>query len=218
MSMTFLTFALECYFAAVLGIAGLAKLDDPMPFAATLRRMSLLPAWSIGTISRRLPWCEILLAAALVIGVAPALVAALVVLFCAGFLAAQALLMLTKRDGACGCYGAASAYRVEGASVATAVLLLFLAACHLWLVITAAAIAWHWRLPAGVLYAVAGSRLGWRTWRRRQSARCFQRPARIHYRAWRRSRSGSLPISGAARWEQGAATDDAGGSARRNPA
>ncbi len=217
--MRFLTFALDCYFAAVLGVAGLAKLDDPAPFAATLRRSRLLPAWSIGTISRRLPWCEILLAAALVIGVMPMLVAALVVLLCMGFLVGQALLLLTTSEGACGCYGAASAHRIEGASVATATLLLSLSALHLWLVIEAAAvIAWQWRLAAGVLYAVAASRLGWRTWQRRRSARCSQRPARMHSRAWRRSRGGSHPISGAARWEQGTAKENAGESARRNPA
>jgi hypothetical protein len=218
MSMRFLTFAFDCYFAAVLGIAGIAKLDDPAPFAATLRRSRLLPAWSIGTIGSLLPWCEIFLAAALVIGVAPVLVAALIVLLFAGFLASQSLLLLTASEGSCDCYGAASAHRVEGASVATTAMLFVLAALHLWLVIEAAAIAWDWHLAAGVLYAVAGSRLGWRTWQRRQSARCLQRPARIHSRAWTRSHSGSHPISGAARWKQGAVPEDAGERVRRNPA
>lgn len=212
--MQFLTLALDCYFAALLGIAGLAKMDDPAPFATTLRRQRLLPAWSVSVMRRLLPWCEILLAAVLVIGVAPVLVAALVFLLFAGFLAAQALLLLTKSDGGCGCYGAASAHRVEAASVATASLLLFLAALHLWLVIEATAIAWHWRLAAGILGVMAGSWLGWRTWQRQRSARCLQRPARMPLHAWIRSRRGSHPISSEERWEQGVAPEHAGAEKR----
>ena len=215
--MPFLTFALDCYFAAVLGIAGLAKMDDPAPFAATLRRPRLLPAWGIGAIGRLLPWCEILLAATLLIGVAPVLVASLILLLCAAFLVGQALLLLTKSADACGCYGVASAHRVAGTSVATALLLLILAAIHLWLVTEAAMVAWQWRLAAGMLGAVAGSRLGWRTWQRRRSARCRQRPTRMHPREWIRSRIGGHPTSGEALWGQGAAPEHAGERVQRNP-
>jgi uncharacterized membrane protein YphA (DoxX/SURF4 family) len=215
--MPFLTFALDCYFAAMLGIAGLAKLDNPAPLAATLRRQRLLPAWSVGGIRRFLPWCEILLAATLVIGVAPVPVAALVLLLCAGFLAAQALLLWTKSDGTCGCYGAASAHPVEGVSVAIASLLLFLAGIHLWLAIEAAAIAGQWRLAAEVLCAVAGSWLGWRTWQRRRAARCPLRPALLHPQAWIRSRSGVHPTGNEALRGQRAEPEHAGEYARGNP-
>ncbi len=217
-TMQFLTFALECYFAAVLGIAGLAKLDDPAPFAATLRRPRRLPAWSTGAMRCLLPWCEILLAAGLLIGVAPVLVAALVLLLCTGFLAAQALLLLTKSTDACGCYGIASAHRVEGTSVAAATLLLCLAALHLWLVIAAAAISWQWRLAVGMLGAMAASRLGWRTWQRRRSARYLLRPTRRHLQAWIRSRIGSHPTGGEVLWEHGAVPEHAGERAQRNRA
>lgn len=211
--MQFLILALDCYFAAVLGIAGLAKLDDPAPFAATLRRQRLLPAWSVGATRRLLPWCEILLAAALVTGIASVLVAALVLLLFAGFLAGQALLVLTKSEDACGCYGAASAHRVEAASVATAVLLLALAALHLWLVTEAPAIAWQWRLAAGMLGAMAGSWLGWRTWRR-QSARCLPHPAQLSLHARIRSGRCSHPLSGEERWGKERPPEHAGAAER----
>lgn len=43
--------ALDCYFAAVLGVSGLAKIDNPALFAVTLRRQRLLPRWSITSVS-----------------------------------------------------------------------------------------------------------------------------------------------------------------------
>lgn len=193
--MQFLTLALDCYFAAVLGTAGLAKMDDPAPFAATLRRQHLLPTWSVGTIGRLLPSLEIAMAGALLSSIAAIPVATFTVLIFAGFLVVQILLLATRHGSDCGCYGPASSHRIEGASIATASLLLMLAGIHLWLVIETTAIAWHWRLAIGVLGAVAGSRLGWRTWQRRRSARCLQRPARMPLQVWIRSRGGGHPIS-----------------------
>jgi len=209
--MQFLTLALDCYFAAVLGIAGLAKMDDPAPFAATLRRQRLLPAWSVGTIRCLFPWFEIALAAALLSGITAIRVATFTVLIFAGFLIVQILLLATRQGGDCGCYGAASTHRVEAASVATASLLLFLAALHLWLVIVAPTIAWQSRLTAVVLCVVAGSLLGWRTWQRR-SARCLQLPAQIRPRRDRR------PTGGEALREQTAASEHAEERVQRNPA
>ncbi len=78
--MQFLTLALDCYLAAVLGIAGFAKLDAPAPFAATLRQQHLLPSWSVGTIGRLFPWLEITLAGALLSGIAAIRVATFTIL------------------------------------------------------------------------------------------------------------------------------------------
>lgn len=169
--MRFLTFALDCYFAAVLGIAGLAKLDDPAPFAALLRRQRLLPVWSVDTISRLIPLLEIAVAGALLSGIAAVVIATLTLLVFAGFLVIQMLLLATKRGGDCGCYGTASPHRVEGASVGTGALLACLAGVHLWLVDRATAVGWPCRLVAGVCFAGMMGWLGWHI-RQRRVASC----------------------------------------------
>lgn len=172
--MQFLTLALDCYFAAVLGIAGLAKLDDPAPFAATLRQQHLLPSWSVGTISRLFPWLEITLAGALLSGIAAIRVATFTILIFAGFLVVQ-ILLATKHGSDCGCYGAASPHRIEGASIGTAALLSGLAGTHLWLVAWAPAVDRPWRLIAGSCFAGIVGWLGWRIQRRRVASRRWQR-------------------------------------------
>ncbi len=169
--MQFLILALDCYFAAVLGIAGLAKMDDPAPFAALLRRQRLLPAWSVGTISRLVPWLEIAIAGALLSGIATIVVAAFTLLVYASFLVIQILLLATKHGGDCGCYGAASPHRVERASVGTAALLACLASVHLWLVDRATAVGWPCRLVAGICFAGIMGWLGWHI-RQRRVASC----------------------------------------------
>lgn len=173
--MQFLTLTLDCYFAAMLGIAGLAKMDDPAPFAALLRRQRLLPAWSVGTISRLFPWLEIAIAGALLSGIAAIVVAALTLLVFAGFLLVQMFLLATKHGGDCGCYGAASPHRVERAGVGTAALLACLAVVHLWLVNRATAVGWPCRLVAGVCFAGIMVWLGWHI-RQRRVASCRSQP------------------------------------------
>lgn len=169
--MQFLTLTLDCYFAAMLGVAGLAKLDDPAPFAATLQRQRLLPAWSVGPISRLLPLLEIAIAGALLSGIAAIVVAALTLLVFAGFLVVQMLLLATEHGGDCGCYGAASPHHVERASVSTAALLACLAGVHLWLVDRATAVGWPCRLVAGICFAGMMGWLGWHI-RQRRVASC----------------------------------------------
>ncbi len=63
-----LQFVLLLYFAAVLDVSGLAKIEDPQQFAAIMRRHRLLPAWSIGMVARVFPWAEVLLASMLLTG------------------------------------------------------------------------------------------------------------------------------------------------------
>ncbi len=46
------TLLLELYFAAMLGVCGLAKIENPTYFASTLRRHGILPQWSITGVSR----------------------------------------------------------------------------------------------------------------------------------------------------------------------
>lgn len=63
-----LAFGLTCYFAVVLGVAGLAKLDQPDVFANSLRQYRLLPYWSLNPISRVVPWVELAASVALITG------------------------------------------------------------------------------------------------------------------------------------------------------
>lgn len=160
-------YALALYFAAVLGVAGLAKLERPALFALLLRRQGLLPAWCIGAVSRILPWCELALAAALVAGVAPMPVAAVTLALFVTFLAAQALLALLQRGAPCGCYSAAAIENTVPASVATAMLLVGLAAAYLWSVGHVPAIDWHWRTVGVVLFTGCTGWIGGRIRQRR---------------------------------------------------
>ncbi len=124
MSIFFL--ALTFYFAAVLGVSGLGKLEQPKEFGFVLRQYRLFPSWSIGGVSHLFPWAEMMIAAALITGIARMLVAFVVLALFVSFFIMRALLM--KRAGSeCGCYGAAYKEQIDGASLSTATLFVGLA-------------------------------------------------------------------------------------------
>ncbi len=150
-----LSFALDLYFATVLGVSGLAKIDDPVHFALTLRQQRLLPEWSITGISYSLPWAEFLLAAALVLGVAPLLTGTLVLALFGVFLAVEVIVLSTGRTTSCGCFGRTHNRPVDAASVIVSVVLVLFAVFHLWAVYVSAssAIQWTWRIPAILLFS-----------------------------------------------------------------
>lgn len=162
-----LRYLLALYFAAMLGVAGLAKIERPNLFALLLYQQHILPTWCVRAVSRVLPWYEIILAVALVAGVAPLLVAALMLLLFVTFVVAQVLLLLRHRDVACGCYGAMAIERARPASMASAVLLACLTAAYVWLVSHIPAIDWHWRIAATALFAGFAGWIGWRIRQRR---------------------------------------------------
>ncbi len=62
-------FLLNIYFAAVLGIAGLAKLDDPNFFISVLHYQHIFPKWSIPILGKVFPWIEIAFPVILLISV-----------------------------------------------------------------------------------------------------------------------------------------------------
>lgn len=169
--MNALRLVLGFYFAAVLGVSGLAKLEWREYFAATLRRHQLLPAWSIGSVSRNFPFLEVLVAVMLVAGVAPIFTATVVVVLFSGFLVIEMLLLRIKRTDDCGCYGGAHPQRVEGPSLVAGAILVFLAVLHLWVVAQGTRADRRWRLGGGVLYFGIGGWLVWRMWGRRQRRR-----------------------------------------------
>jgi len=144
-AMLLIHLALNLYFAAVLGIAGLSKVEQPSLFAETLERQQVLPSWSIMGISCTLPWCELIIAGALMVDVARPVVGAIVIIFFASFLIVQSALFVMKRQVGCGCYGKAYERLVDGPSLATAVLFLLLAIVHwgLALHVMSAPMPWH---------------------------------------------------------------------------
>lgn len=160
--MNVLLLGLELYFAAMLGVAGLAKIKHPEQFAATLRRHRILPAWSIVGVSRAVPWLEVAAAASLIAGTAPVATAALVLMFFVSFLVIETILVVAKRATECGCYGVAYPQKVDEASVATSLVLVSAAAFHLWAVAWVEPISTEWRLPVIVLFGGAGCWLLWR--------------------------------------------------------
>lgn len=160
--MGFAAYSLQCYFALMLGISGLAKAEQPRRFAMTLYRHGILPRRSVRVVSRLFPWAEIGLACLLVSGVASlAAVAATLLLFVV-FGSIETFLVTTKRATECGCYGVAFPQRVDRVSVATSAVLVLLAASALWLTAQAAPVSWHWRLGGSVVFCAGAALLGWR--------------------------------------------------------
>ncbi|MGH2459202.1 MAG: MauE/DoxX family redox-associated membrane protein [Chloroflexota bacterium] len=169
--MGLVTFILELYFAAMLGVSGLAKAEQPERFADTLRRHRILPRQSIDLVSRLFPWAEVALAGLLVTGEAQHAAAIATVAIFATFSAIEVVLVTTKRATECGCYGVAYSQRVDHASVATSTVLTVVAATHLWLVGHATPVDWQWRLGGSILLLVAGAWIGWRILSRKRSWR-----------------------------------------------
>lgn len=165
--MAVIAFLFELYFAAMLGVSGLAKTEHPEQFARTLTRHRILPRWTIRTIGRVFPTLEVVIAALLVAGLARVPVAAFVVLLFVTFGAVETILVVTKRATDCGCYGLAYSQKVDWASVAVSSLLTLLAALHLWIVTDTPSVPSVWRLAVLVVFATSAGWLGWRIRERR---------------------------------------------------
>lgn len=164
---------IELYLAAMLGVSGLAKVEQPGHFAATLRRHRILPAWSIPAVSRVLPWLELAVACSLVAGVVLRPAAVLVLVLFASFLVVEVVLVVTKRATDCGCYGVAYPQKVDRASIMVSAVFVTLAAFHLWAVTGVAPVSADWRLPG---IAIFGAAVCWALWRmasRRRLGRCM---------------------------------------------
>jgi hypothetical protein len=113
------------------------------------------------------------LAGFLLAGFSPLPTATAVLVLCCSFLLTESIVLWTKRDSECGCYGAAHPQQVDGASVVTSFTILVLAVLHLMAVAQGEPIAWGWRLGLGGLFGGALCWLAWRTflrWRRRSQS------------------------------------------------
>ena len=165
--MSFVNLLFTLYFAAVFGISGFAKLQQPGQFAMTLRRQQILPSWSIIPVSWSLPGVEILVAILLVTGIDQRITAYVVLSLFIAFLAFEATLLLTKRFAECGCYGIAYQQKAGVTSVLTSIILVCFAALHLWVVERGVSDLSQWRLFFTILFGAMGGWIGWRVIRRR---------------------------------------------------
>jgi len=160
--MQWLQLLLNMYLAAILWVAGLAKMEHLNDFAATLRNQRLLPQWSIQSISYLLPWIELVLSVLLVFRIAPVLISIFVSGLFLAFAAAEGTLLITKRSEDCGCYGIAYARKIDVPSVITSSLLAFLALVHFGLVFANVSIERHAHLVASILILAFYAVMIWR--------------------------------------------------------
>lgn len=171
--MSYISFILSLYLAAVLGTAGLVKLEQPNTFNTILLRYKLVPKTAVKGICNYFPWVEIAVAALLVSGVLPLIVATGTVVLFVGFLVVKVRLVATKRNGDCGCFGAAYKEKVDLSSVLTATIMLMFSSVHWLLVAQGMTLGSPWRVAASAAFAACGLYLGWHVWRRyKRNSQC----------------------------------------------
>lgn len=166
-----LSFGLACYFAVTLSVSGLAKIEQREYFAAILRWHRLLPAWSVGGVSRLFPWMEIGIAGALITGGFPVITTAVLFGLYLCFLIVHVLLLMSRRTVECGCHGYADEQVVDGVSTITTLITTAFAGLRFWLVLGTPPVLWPWHLAASILLGGGVLWLGWRTWQRTQMCR-----------------------------------------------
>ncbi|HZU66882.1 MAG TPA: MauE/DoxX family redox-associated membrane protein [Ktedonobacteraceae bacterium] len=152
--MSLISFALELYFAAMLGVSGLTKIDDLSNFEEILSRQHIIPSWSIKSVARILPWLEIVIAFFLVTGFAKVINAIIVVILFGSFLSTKIILLITGRAKDCGCYGNAKIEEISGSSIVVSVILILCTLIHLGLIIWVPSVNWMWRSIGITLFIV----------------------------------------------------------------
>lgn len=168
--MNLVVLSLQFYFASMLGVAGLAKIEHPEQFADTMALQRILPRWSLNAVSRIVPWIEVVVALLLMTGLAPLATSSLTLLLFTSFLAVEVVLLKTKYAGNCGCYGASHLHRVDGGSVAASVILSGAAALNLWAAVSLEPVPMYWRLPGLIILGGVGAYLVWSVVERRRAA------------------------------------------------
>jgi peroxiredoxin len=154
--MNLLTFAIELYFAVMLGISGFAKINNPAYFVKVLVQQKLLPGWSIVPVSKIFPWLEISIAFLLIVGVEIVALAILVLVLFATFLGIKIVLFVRQQTSDCGCLGSARPEKIDSVSITVSAITLLFAVLHLILVSEAPSIFWLWRFMGCILFVVLG--------------------------------------------------------------
>lgn len=157
-----IVFALDFYFAAMLSISGLSKVNDSEYFATTLRQQHIVPVWSVGIATKILPWIEILVAILLVTGAIAMITAVIVLVLFIFFLGLKVFLLRTGWAEDCGCYGNAKSQKIDVVSITVSFILTLLAIMYLWLATHTAPVSWIWRLIGGIILTGVDCFLLWK--------------------------------------------------------
>lgn len=155
-AMGFVVLAADLYFAALFGVAGLAKLNHPHHFITTLRQQGILPNWSIALVGYIVPRLEVAIAFLLIVGLFPQFTGIMLLLLCLGFLLIKLLLIHKRSTADCGCGSITHLQSVDGVSIVVSMVLFGLAIFHLWGVMTITPIDWLWRLPGVITFIFGG--------------------------------------------------------------
>lgn len=131
--MTMLYLTLNLYFAALLSVSALSKLDNLAGFLDTLHRQGILPETTRPFFSKAIPFIQLLVALLLVLGVLPLFATLVVLALCVCFLAIESFLLWTGRSDNCGCFGVAYRIRVDSASIVSSLILVGLATAQFWI-------------------------------------------------------------------------------------
>lgn len=153
--MSFFSFAIELYFAMMLGVSGIDKLYHAHQFQLVLYQQRMLPLRSISWIRRIFPWIEITVALCLSIGIAQMFVAILTLTLFLLFLGIKLFLFGTKSQADCGCHIRKHTKPVDGSSLVVSTLLVILATFYLGLVMLVPSVAQWWRI-IGSIPLIAG--------------------------------------------------------------
>jgi uncharacterized membrane protein YphA (DoxX/SURF4 family) len=85
--------------------AGITKIQAPLQFAATLEAYQLLPPALVVWVADTLPWFEVILGAALLVGWKARYIAWVAAVLLAGFIVAMAITYARGIEADCGCFG-----------------------------------------------------------------------------------------------------------------
>lgn len=158
--MSLLLLPVEVYFAAMLSISGLSKIDDLEHFADILHYQNLIPTKCVFLVARIFPFVEIVIAFLIISGIAPLLSAIIALCLFTGFLLQKSVLLFLDRTEDCGCYGQAKPQAIDAASIGTSTLMVLLVILLFWLTISVPPLPWQLRLGVSVLFFGGGIYFG----------------------------------------------------------
>ncbi|HZO73320.1 MAG TPA: MauE/DoxX family redox-associated membrane protein [Ktedonobacteraceae bacterium] len=165
--MNIVHYILDIYFSAVLGIAGISKIDGPQAFIISLRRHYLLPEKSVSFIGICFPWIEICLSVLLLAATGTIkLIVTICVLICfvlfSYFNVATRFKHRSTSD--CGCFGKALQRRGMNTNGITSLIQLVLAFLLTITALQSDTLSWIYYLTSSVLFVGTYVWLLWRTW------------------------------------------------------
>lgn len=166
--MDIIHFFLDFYFAFVLGIAGIAKVDSPHLFISALRFQYKLSPWYSRAIGKIWPWIEIAISMSLLLTTMIYKMAITVCIFLL-FLFFLIFHLVTYIRGYavdCGCYGRGGHPHQRNANLGTLLLQVILAALLVTVALCTSPLSWAYYLFGSVIVMVIYSCLLWKTWQR----------------------------------------------------